>query len=119
MGLFGLGKKGRVLDLTKNYERQKEKAEEKRSSEQSSELPSQSAFNFLGNLASSSSDSSSSSSREFSGYVDVSSDAGDKKRKLARRLIDMTEKLEELSNQIYHLQQRVELLEKKNDVGRF
>jgi len=32
--------------------------------------------------------------------------------------VDMTEKLEELSNSIYHLQQRIEVLEKKANVNR-
>ena len=41
----------------------------------------------------------------------------EKRKKLAKRLIDITEKLEDLSNQIYHLGQRVEVLEKKNDIG--
>jgi len=40
-------------------------------------------------------------------------DAGEKKKKLAKRILDMTDKIEDLSNQIYHLQQRVDLLEKK------
>jgi len=30
--------------------------------------------------------------------------------------MEMTTKIEELSNQIYHLQQRVELLEKKTSI---
>jgi hypothetical protein len=33
--------------------------------------------------------------------------------------MDMTAKIEDLSNQIYHLQQRIEVLEKKMDVNRF
>ena len=41
----------------------------------------------------------------------------EKRRKLAKRLGDMTNRIEDLSNQIYHLQQRVELLEKKNSSG--
>ena len=41
----------------------------------------------------------------------------EKRKKLAKRLIDITEKLEDLSNQIYHLGQRVEVLEKKNDIN--
>jgi L-2-hydroxyglutarate oxidase LhgO len=41
----------------------------------------------------------------------------EKKKKLAKRLIDITEKLEDLSNQIYHLGQRVEVLEKKTNVN--
>jgi predicted nucleic acid-binding Zn-ribbon protein len=41
----------------------------------------------------------------------------EKKRKLARRLMDMTDKIEDLTNQVYHLQQRIEVLERKNDSG--
>ncbi|PIO07705.1 hypothetical protein COU59_02930 [Candidatus Pacearchaeota archaeon CG10_big_fil_rev_8_21_14_0_10_34_12] len=37
----------------------------------------------------------------------------EKKQKVAKRIIDMSEKLDNLSTQVYHLQQRVELLEKK------
>ena len=37
----------------------------------------------------------------------------EKRKKLAKRLMDITDRLEEVSNQIYHLQQRVEVLEKK------
>lgn len=41
-------------------------------------------------------------------------DSGDdRKKKLAKRIYEMTDKIEDLSNQIYHLQQRIELLEKK------
>jgi len=50
-------------------------------------------------------------------YVDISSGIDDKKRKLAKRLIDMTNKIEELSNQIYHLQQRIEVLEKRSGIS--
>ncbi|MEM4325915.1 MAG: hypothetical protein QXU40_01275 [Candidatus Pacearchaeota archaeon] len=35
------------------------------------------------------------------------------RKKIADRLIKITESIEDLSNQIYHLQQRVEFLEKK------
>jgi hypothetical protein len=37
----------------------------------------------------------------------------EKRKKLAKRLMDITDKLEDLSNQIYHLQQRIELIEQK------
>ena len=33
--------------------------------------------------------------------------------------MDITNKLEDLSNQIYHLQQRVEVLEKKTNTGNY
>jgi len=41
----------------------------------------------------------------------------EKRKKFAKRLIDITEKLEDLSNQIYHLGQRIEVLEKKTNVN--
>ncbi len=43
----------------------------------------------------------------------------EKRRKLAKRLGDMTSKIEDLSNQIYHLQQRLEVVERKLDINRF
>ena len=43
----------------------------------------------------------------------------EKKKRLAKRLVEMTDKIEELSNQIYHLQQRVEVLERKNNLSGF
>ncbi len=112
MGLFGFRKKKEILDLTERYKKQQEKlAQVKSESQESSQSPSQNAFSFLGNLA-----SNSNSETQFEEYVDVSG-AEEKKRKLAKRLMDMTAKMEDLSNQIYHLQQRVELLEKKSSVG--
>ena len=109
---FRFGKKRDVLDLTERYKRQQEKLEEMRVEREESpqnSSPSGGAFSFLGNLA----DSASSESND---YVDVSG-AEDKRKKLAKRLLDITNKIEDLSNQIYHLQQRIELLEKKSGVG--
>ena len=40
----------------------------------------------------------------------------EKKKKLAKRIVDLIDDVENLSNQIYHLQQRIEVLEKKLDV---
>ena len=65
--------------------------------------------NFFGGNSSSSSESSTiptSSSGTTLGDPE-------RKRKLAKRLMDITTKLEDISNQIYHLGQRVEFLEKK------
>jgi len=107
MGFLGFGKKNDVLDLTERYHRQQEKASQKKEENSSS----QNAFGFLGNLASS-------SSKESENYVDVSG-SEERKKKLAKRFIDMTTRIEELSNQIYHLQQRIEVIEKKMDVNRF
>ena len=40
----------------------------------------------------------------------------EKKKKLAKRIVDLIDDVENLSNQIYHLQQRIEVLEKKLDI---
>ena len=107
MGFLGFGKKKRVLDLTEGYKKQQEKIAQV----QDDDSPSQNAFSFLGNLASN-------SNTESEDYVDVSG-AEEKRKKLAKRFMEMTTKIEDLSNQIYHLQQRIEVLEKKMDVNRF
>lgn len=41
----------------------------------------------------------------------------EKKRRLSKRLKDLTEQIENLSNQIYRIEQRVEVLEKKSGSG--
>jgi len=109
MGFLGFGKKDRIIDLGERYRKQQEKlvnaSEENKENSQVSQNPSQGAFNFLGNLASSNAT-----------QPDDLSTGEDKKKKFAKRLIDMTTKIEDLSNQIYHLQQRVELLEKKTGI---
>ena len=115
MGLFR--RKEKTVDLTERYFRQKDRMQNlKEGMKQSSgtEDSSQSSsgnFNFLANLASSSQSSSAYPSQESE------DNSEDKRRKLAKRLMDITEKIEEISTQIYHLQQRVELLERKNKTG--
>lgn len=112
MGLFGFKKKPEILDLTERYKKQQERISEmKEDAQESSQSPSQNAFSFLGNLA-----SAKSSQESSSGYLDVSG-ADEKRRKIAKRFLDMTGKIEELSNQIYHLQQRIEVLEAKNRIN--
>lgn len=100
MALFK--RKPKVLDLTEHYRRQEEEA-----------VPETQQDNFLGSLASASTET------QPEEYIDVSGGLEEKRRKLAKRLMEMTTKMEELSNQIYHLQQRIEVLEKKMDVNRF
>lgn len=107
-------KKDRVLDLTKRYKKQQE-AGSQDTTETSSQETSSAFPSFLADMASASIGSSSDS--ETPEYVDVSAGPDGKKRKLAKRLMDMTTKIEDLSNQIYHLQQRIELLERKTGVN--
>ena len=115
MGLFR--KKDRVLDLTKKYKEDLERAERISAHSESSEAsPSEGGFSIFGNANPSSTVNSDSSSE---GYVDFSAGEGDRNKKLAKRLMDMTDRLEDLSNQIYHLQQRLEVVERKLSVGRY
>lgn len=105
MGLFGFGKKDKVLDLTEGYKRKIAQAEHGKK-EQSSSDP----FSFF--------DSPGATSSESSDTVDLSDTAEERKKRLAKRIAEMTEKMEDLNNQIYHLQQRLEVLERKNDIRR-
>ena len=116
MSLFR--RKEKTIDLTERYNRQKDRMQNLkegiRQTSGTGDSPQSGSgnFNFLANLASSSSRSSSEYSSQES---DDSSE--ERKRRLAKRLMDITEKIEEISTQIYHLQQRVELLERKNKTG--
>ena len=116
MGWFK--KKERVIDLTENYVPKKKINSEVSndvvdlsSSNQSSTNPQPvSPFGAIFNAP----QSSPSSTEEASpGNYNVE----EKKRRLARRLKEMTDKMEDLSNQIYHLQQRIEVLERKGNRG--
>ncbi len=114
MGFFGRGKKGEVLDLSDRYKRQQTRVAEKKAETQEPGKTS-SAFGFFGNF---NRDSSSDSIQDVSSNPSSSQESenlteDEKRRRLARRFLNITNKLEDLSNQIYHLQQRVELLEKK------
>jgi hypothetical protein len=112
MGFLGFGKRRDVIDLGDVYRRQKEKSEQL-AAKQSSTPQSQEAFDFLGQMASTASQSDSSGE-----VIDVSA-GDDKKKRLAKRIMDMTTRLEDISNQIYHLQQRIEVLERKMNVNQF
>ena len=104
MGFFGFGKKDKVVDWSEGYRRRE--SQPAKAKEESSD-----AFSILGN-----SESSSSSSSQSSDDNDFSGSTEDNRKKLAKRLLDITNKLDEISTQIYHLQQRVELLERKAGV---
>ena len=108
MGLFGSRKKKDVIDFTEGYNRSRAKSNTSSASSQTKEKNSDSGFVPLGFFADSASQKESFSENSFD-----SGDAQERKRKLAKRLVDMTDRIEDLSNQIYHLQQRLELLERK------
>ena len=115
MAWFGK-KKDDFVDLGARYRRQNEQVSEMREEvQEEKEDATASGFSFLGGLANSGASSSSASED----YQDFSGSGDDKRRKLAKRLMDMTDKIEEMNNQIYHLQQRIEVLERKAGVGSY
>jgi len=85
MGFFGFGKKKKILDLTRREGEQESSQEPVKSDEPEIEI-----------------------------IDDFPQTPEERRKKLAKRISDMTEKIEDVSNQLYHLQQRVEVLEKKS-----
>lgn len=125
MGFFGISKKKNVVDLGERYKKQQEKIAQLKESlvedsssgnivPQETNQNSQSGmFNFFGNMA----NAGSNQNNSYSEDTNESINPDEKRRKLAKRLMEMTEKMESLSNQIYHLQQRIEVLERKNNIN--
>jgi len=112
MGFFKIKRKSDVLDLSKGYSKpiqktslEKEEIDLTKKEEGSSVV----AFPFFG--------SSNFNSEQNTPETLESSE--EKRKKLAKRLVDMTNKLEDLDNKIYHLQQRVDVLEKKEGLTGF
>ena len=117
MGLFR--KKAKVIDLSERLRSKQEKIDNLKK-ELRGESPKSASnlirsdsegsfFSFLGN---SNKTAGSDNSSENRGDVD----SEDKKRKLAKRLADITTRLEEVSNSIYKIEQRLELIEKKMNI---
>ncbi|MCK5044086.1 hypothetical protein KAR52_03735 [Candidatus Pacearchaeota archaeon] len=108
---FKFGKNKNILDLSERYKKQQEKIsttkeETKEAPETNSlESPLGGTFSLFGNT---------SNSNETKSDYSANDDLDSKRKRLTKRLIDMTSKIEDLSNQIYHLQQRIEVLEKKS-----
>lgn|SRR3989344_1136776 len=93
MGLFGFGSKGSdVVDLAERYR-------QKKNLEATSE-----AGTSIGTTTTNPSDFSDTDTAE------------ERRKKLAKRIVDIMTKLEDISNQIYHIQQRLEVLERKADI---
>jgi hypothetical protein len=107
MGLFGK-KKEKVVDWSGGYHASVKRQARASSSRQNDD---NSSMGVLGDLANSGTSNSDVSWDNDSPAQSV--DYSEKRQKLTRRLLDMTDKIEDLSNQIYHLKQRIELLEKK------
>jgi len=110
MGFFSKRRED-VIDLSDYYKKKQERINKETGRDQKI-TPSVADDDYLSNMAKSSV-SQSSSVEERSDYVDLNGSLEDKRKKLAKRLMDMTDKIEELSNQIYHIVQRLDVLEKK------
>lgn len=116
MGIFGFGKKEKFVDLREYGKDEEEKISElkKEFLNEKTETPAES-LPFFGMFGAPTSVAPLQPSTNSS----ISEDGEEKKRRFAKRLTDMTEKIEDLSNQVYHLQQRIEVLERKNNVNEF
>ncbi len=101
-----------VLDLSERYKKQQERLKELKKEAQVSSSSDNAPVSGFGIFGMSSSTTTTTSSDSDSGYSN-GSDADEKRRKLAKRLMDITDKIEDISNQIYHIQQRLEVIEKK------
>lgn len=131
MGIFGLGKKrDDVVDLGEMYKREKSRMSGEVKESGSSgyvdygsgsgasgpENSDSGMGSFFGGMASAGAENSGEENQNV--YIAGGPDSAEEKRKkLAKRLGEMTDKIEELSNQVYHLQQRIEVLEKKARAG--
>ncbi len=114
MGLFGK-RKDKFVDLSAGYKMPTRKIQTRSSADNSG-----SDLGFLGDMANGSSSTTTSDDISWDNESSSSKTVGEyseKKQKLAKRLLDMTDKIEDLSNQIYHLKQRIELLEKKMKIN--
>jgi hypothetical protein len=123
MGLFR--KREKVVDWTERLTKQKESTDRLRQSMRENaeaqkapqttqkESSTGSFFNFFGNSTPSASTITESS------YSEPEDNSDDRKKKLAKRLSDITIKLEDLSNSIYKIEQRLELIERKMNLGKY
>lgn len=120
MGLFGK-RKEKFVDLSSGYKSARKFAQSNSARSNNSESSANSDMGFLGDMANSSSSMSTSDNISWDNEPSSSSQTvgeySEKKQKLAKRLLSMTDKIEDLSNQIYHLKQRIELLEKKMKIN--
>ena len=107
-------RKDKFIDLSGHYRRKQEKTEQIKQEVQDSPPNQTSSEGFFGIFGGSTpAPNSNSSESQTESYASIE----DRKRKLAKRIAEMTTRLEEISNQIYHLQQRVEVLERKAGVS--
>jgi len=103
MRWFDFDRKDKILDLTKNLER-KENDKTIKAKEGFEKDDNEGKIIDLTN-----------NKEEVIDLTDISK----KKKNFAKRISGMIEKIESLSTKIYHLEQRIEVLEKKTKVNNF
>ena len=109
MGFFGFGKKDRILDLSVGVPQKpliSEKSREKISEPQSSAKP-------LGFFDSVKLQQQQQAQMQNQAENSKNESPEEKKQKFMKKFQETIERLEILSTQVYHLQQRIEVLEKK------
>jgi hypothetical protein len=124
MGLFG-SKKDKVVDFSENYNAARKFAQRSSRTPSNASTSDNLDMGFLGSVGESASNSGATTDNfawdnepsQPASSGETVGDFSERKQKLAKRLLDMTNKIEDLSNQLYHLTQRIELLEKKNKVS--
>lgn len=118
MGLFGKKRKD-FVDFTEKKNVEISRGSEMSNESESNQESSSGMFGIFGGADVSSTANSNYTDFSNSGQSDSGSsyEVEERKRRLAKRLSDMTEKIEDLSNQIYKFQQRIEVLERKSGVG--
>jgi hypothetical protein len=117
MGLFS---KKKFIDYTEGYSSRKTTPVSSSNFSESSNVPSSSQGSFFEMSENNSGETVGEDyQKRQSGENFESLDAEEKRRRLARRLKNMTDKMEDLSNALYLLQQRVEVLEKKANVSNY
>jgi len=122
MGFFKFGKNRDVVDLGEMYRKQQERmktSDEGESSEKTKDQENASPFGFFDMSSEKTGNQSQTNGDDEGEVLDLSDSIGARRKKLSKRILDMTTKMEDLGNQVYHLQQRIEVLEKKLDVNRF
>lgn len=114
MGFFGFGEKEKVVDLSERYRRQQEEKilNQSKAKQQFEQKPSSNPLSGLLNSVQSSQNLSSTPNEQAQEETPEQ-----KRQKFMQKFSEMVERLETLSTSLYHLTQRVELLEKKLSVG--
>ena len=113
MGFFGFGKKDRIVDLSEKYRRQQEKKAINNSKTQPEIIETKPPATSGGMFGVFDSQNNPNQSVPSSNEISPEESPEEKRKKFLKKFTEMTERLDTLSTSLYHLSQRVELLEKK------